>query len=103
MFDPARMARRSFARFGIDAIVDPDGAAVALRMIPFQGDLRGEFGSLAISSPGTLYEVLAEDWPGGGKGTVFIAGGQRRVVQETPVPRDARGLVLVLNSHPEAG
>ncbi|EPX82097.1 head-tail joining protein [Salipiger mucosus] len=90
-----RSVRDTFRRHGIDATLDPDGAAKEVRLLPTRPDDIADVGSLRIQDATGLFEILAEDFTGFGNGAILAMGAERRKVQHTRVPDPRRHKVLL--------
>ncbi|APZ53742.1 head-tail joining protein [Salipiger abyssi] len=89
----------TFLRHGIAAILDPDGAAVPVRLLPMQADEIADFGTMRIQDAGGMFEILDSAFAGHGKGAVLDIAGERRKVQHSRV-RDPRRFKVQLNTVP---
>lgn len=97
MFDPALSVATVFEVLGIDAVLDPDGLAVAVRVVPSSADDVARFGEMDVLDETGVYEIRAADFAGHGDGAILEIAGARRRVQSHRV-RDARRLKVVLNT-----
>lgn len=96
--DPFLLAvEAAFEAHGIEAILDPDGAARPVRLLPAQEDAIAEYGALQLQDAGGLFEILASDFEGQGKGATLAIGAERRRVQHSQV-RDPRRYKVQLNT-----
>jgi len=103
MSDPfARAVTSTFARHGIAAVLDPDGAAVAVRLLPFRPDDIESYGSVRIQQETGLFEIRIGDFAGYGDGAVLEIAGERRVVQHHEV-RDPRRLKVMIDTVLDTG
>lgn len=87
----------TFLRHGIEAILDPDGVAVPVRLLPMLADDIADFGTMQIQDAGGTFEIRAADFAGYGKGAVLDIAGERRKVQHSRV-RDPRRYKVQLNT-----
>lgn len=98
MADPfARAVDSAFRRLGIAAVLDPDGVARAVTLLPSQEDRVAEFAEVGIREPGEVYEIRAGEFDGFTKGAVLAIGDRRRRVKRTRV-RDPRRLKVELET-----
>jgi hypothetical protein len=93
----SRSVNSIFERLGIDGVVDPDGAATAVKLLPAEEDQSARFETLEIFEPGGIYEIRAADWAGHSDGVDLMVGVQRRRVQSHKV-MDRLRLKVVLNT-----
>ena len=84
-----RSVEDSFRRHGIPAVLDPDGVAREVMLLPARPDGIAEFGDMRIQSETGLFEILAVAFAGHGKGAILALVGERRRVQHARV-RDPR-------------
>lgn len=102
MSSPAeRAVALAFKHLGIDAILDPDNAALPVRLIPDQSSGDVQFGGLTVQDDRGLFEIQAIDLGFYGQGAVLLIGGERRVIQGTPTTPDRFGIKRGLNTAPE--
>ena len=95
---PAELAvDAAFAYLGIDATLDPDGAALPVRLIPDQSSEDIQFGGLSVQDDRGLFEIKASDWVGYTKQAVLLIDGERRIVQNVSTP-DRLRLKRLLNT-----
>ena len=87
----------TFRRHGIVAVLDPDGVARDVRLLPTRPDDVAGFGSMRVQSETGLFEILASDFAGYSKGAILDLGGERRKVQHARV-RDPRRYKVVLDT-----
>lgn len=92
-----RGVQETFRRHGIEAVLDPDGLARPVRLLPARPDEIADFGSMRVQTEAGMYEVLASDFEGMGTGTMLSIGTERRKVQHSRV-RDPRRLKVLLNT-----
>jgi len=86
-----------FETLGIDAILDPDGTAIPVLVLPFQDDDVGRFGTIEILDESGIFEIRKADFAGFSDNAVLTVDGVRRSVQSHRV-RDSRRLKVVLNT-----
>ncbi|WP_146592208.1 head-tail joining protein [Puniceibacterium confluentis] len=99
MADPfVRAVDAAFGRLGIDGILDPEGAALAVRLLPILPDDTVEFGKLTLQSETVQYEIRRSELGAYGKGAVIEVAGDRRRIQALPRSGDARRLKATLNT-----
>lgn len=96
---PEIAVRNSFEYLGVTAVFDPSGDAHLVRLIPTKGEEVGFYEGVKASVGGTLYEIMASDWDLVKDASNFVIDGISREVQGTPKAKDARRLVLVLDSY----
>lgn len=94
-----RAVETAFEQHGIEATLDPDGAALLVRLLPMRGDDIADFGSMQIQEPGGVFEILASVFAGHDRGATLEIGGERRRVKHTQV-RDPRRFKVQLNTVP---
>jgi len=94
-----RAVETAFEQHGIEATLDPDGAALGVRLLPMQPDAIADYGSMQIQEPGGMFEILASAFAGHAKGATLEIGGERRRVKHTQV-RDPRRFKVQLNTVP---
>ena len=83
----------TFSRLGVSAVIDPDGDAVAAKLLPSEADGQGQIGGLTLQDRTGVYEVLASVWGDRPVGTVIEltdSGNLRRKVTRKDVPDDRR-------------
>ncbi len=97
MTAPALCIDAVFTVHGVDAILDADGAAHAVRLLPSQGDDEMRFGGLEILDATGVFEIRASDFGAYGDGAVLEIAGARRVVQSHRT-KDIRRLKVILNT-----
>lgn len=83
-FDAALEAQ--FATLGVSAVLDPDGVARPVRVIPSRPDEVTPFGSARIVSETAIFDILAAAFDGFGDGAVLEVGAERRRVRSWTVP-----------------
>lgn len=94
-----RAVETAFEQHGIEATLDPDGAALGVRLLPMQPDAIADYGSMQIQEPGGMFEILASAFAGHAKGATLEIDGERRRVKHTQV-RDPRRFKVQLNTVP---
>ena len=94
-----RAVETAFEQHGIEATLDPDGAALGVRLLPMQPDAIADYGSMQIQEPGGMFEILASAFAGHAKGATLEIGGERRRGKHTQV-RDPRRFKVQLNTVP---
>ncbi len=87
----------AFTHHGIDAVLDPDGVALPVRLLPTRPDDIERFGSLRVQDMTGVYEIREGDFAGYGDGAVILIGAERRRVQTHRVD-DPRRLKVVLDT-----
>ncbi|MCA0851293.1 head-tail joining protein [Salipiger thiooxidans] len=92
-----RSVEDTFRRHGIAAVLDPDGVARDVRLLPTRPDDVAGFGELRIQDQTGIFEILASDFAGFAKGAILDLGGERRRVQHTRV-RDPRRFKVTLDT-----
>jgi hypothetical protein len=96
--DPFRASvDATFNHHGIDAVMDPDGVALAVRLLPRRPDDIERFGSLRVQDMTGVYEIREGDFAGFGDGAVLLIGAERRRVQSHRVD-DPRRYKVVLDT-----
>lgn len=94
----------TFARLGIDVVIDPDGDAVAAKALPAEADGKGQIGGLTLQDKTGIYEVLASVWGSRPKGTVIeLPGGERRAVNKNPTRPDDKRLKVMIETQEVSG
>ncbi len=102
MAEPAELAvNAAFEHLGIDATLDPDGAALPVLLIPDQRSDEVRFGGLNVQDDRGLYEIRASEWGAYTRQAVLLIAGERRVVQNVSTP-DRLRLKRLLNTVAEA-
>jgi hypothetical protein len=92
-----RSVEDTFRRHGVAAVLDPDGAARDVRLLPTRPDDVAGFGDLRIQDQTGIFEILASDFAGFTKGAILDLGGERRRVQYARV-RDPRRYKVTLDT-----
>ncbi|ETX26855.1 head-tail joining protein [Roseivivax isoporae] len=101
MADPfAAAVGAVFRHHGIDAVVDPDGAARPVRLLPLRPDAVVDMGRLNVQSETAVFEIRAADAASVTRGTIIAIGAERRRVQATPRAEDPRRLKRHLDTVP---
>jgi hypothetical protein len=96
--DPFKAAvDAGFNHHGLPAILDPDGAARPVRLLPHNEDDFVEFGQTGISHESGGFEIRGEDLAGFGPGSVLEVSGVRRKIQSVKV-KDPRRYKSVLGT-----
>lgn len=91
----------SYTAHGVAGILDPDGAAVPVCLLPGRSDVEGEIVGLTIrntAEEGGMWRIRARDWSGRSKGAILEIQGQRRRVQGEPKVLGVRRLEWLLNT-----
>lgn len=99
MFTPQLCVDAVFEEFGIAAVLDPDGAADDVLVLPSQEDQELSFGQTEIIDAGGVFEIRAGDFAGYSVGAILEVAGERRKVKSHRV-RDKRRLKVVLSTAP---
>ena len=100
MSDPfARSVATTFRCHGIDAVLDPDGVALAVKVLPARPDMNVDWapGGVSMRKPTGMFEIQAGDWGSFGTGAILAIGAERRKVQDAEV-RDPRRLKVMLGT-----
>ncbi|NDW35623.1 hypothetical protein G0Q01_25640 [Yangia sp. PrR007] len=92
-----RSVEETFRRHGIEAVLDPEGVARPVRLLPARPDEIADFRSLQVQSEAGMFEILASDFEGFSKGTILGIGSERRKVQHVRT-RDPRRYKVLLNT-----
>ncbi|GGG77575.1 hypothetical protein GCM10011415_28110 [Salipiger pallidus] len=80
-----RSVEATFRRHGIAAVLDPDGLARPVKLLPTRPDGALEFGQLQVQDATGIFEILAVAFAGFDRGAVIQIGGERRKVQHQKV------------------
>ncbi|WP_299558715.1 hypothetical protein [uncultured Sulfitobacter sp.] len=86
-----------FTKLGIDAILDPEGAAKPVRLLPSQPDEMVRVGSMQVLEETGVFDIRAADFSGFGKNTLLSVAGVLRKVQSYRIP-DRRRLKVRLDT-----
>lgn len=93
-----RSVEDTFRRHGIAAVLDPDGVARDVRLLPTRADSFADFGEMRVQASNVgMFEILASAFEGFGKSAVLAIGAERRRVQHSQVD-DPRRYKVVLNT-----
>lgn len=95
MFQPQRAIDSVFLHQGIDAVLDPDGVALGVKLLAVRSDEVAQFHSVEIIDESGIFEIRAADFQGHGTGAVLAFGSERRRVQSHRA-RDPRRLKVTL-------
>ncbi|MBB3995304.1 hypothetical protein GGR95_002959 [Sulfitobacter undariae] len=76
-----RAVDTQFKRLGISAVLDPDGAALDVLVLPSQPDEMVRMGSMQILDETGVFEIRIADFTGYGNGTLLNLSGVLRKVQ----------------------
>ena len=94
-----RSVETTFSRHGISALLDPDGVARPVKLLPARPDGVIEFGQMQVQDATGLFGILASDFAGFDRGAVLEIGAERRKVQHRRV-RDPRRYKVLLDTIP---
>lgn len=98
MFDPLQAVNASFSAFGVACVLDPDGVADDVLVIPQQNDRDIDFGTSRVLEGSDVFEIRAFELRDRGKDMEFTVSGKRYRVQSPPEFTDAHRYVAVLNA-----
>jgi hypothetical protein len=96
-FDPSKPVDAAFKQFGIAAILDPEGEARPVTVIPMIGDTDAGFDGLDIRKPGIVLRIRSREMAGFGEGAILDVKDVRKKVKSAPVPQDSLGYVFELD------
>lgn len=94
-----RAVDASFLHHGIEAVLDPDGAARPVRLLVSQPDEGLRFEGVQLLDETGVFEIRRADFDGFGDLAVLDVGGERRKVQSHRV-RDPWRLKVTLDTVP---
>ncbi|MEL6960386.1 MAG: hypothetical protein AAGL89_15690 [Pseudomonadota bacterium] len=94
-----RAVDAAFIHHGVDGVLDPDGVARDVKLLPFLADDIERVGSLMTQHETDQYEIRAAEFEGFGKQTILAVGSDRFVVQDVRT-EDARRFKRVLDLVP---
>lgn len=97
-FSPSIPVDATFTALGVSAVLDPDGVALGVKIIPSNGAVDAGFEGINVRNPGIMYRIRVSELGSMGKGTIIEVGGVRKKVKSPPKPVDSRGLVLELDT-----
>lgn len=80
-----RSVQQTFRSHGIEAVLDPDGLARRVRLLPTRPDGALEFGQLQVQDATGVFEILEAAFAGFDRGAVIQIGAERRKVQHHKV------------------
>lgn len=94
-----RAVEVAFEQHGIEATLDPDGAASGVWLLPMRADDIRDYGSMQIQEAGGVFEILASAFAGYEKGAILEIGCELRKVKHAQV-RDPRRYKVQLHTVP---